>query len=107
MPNKTCSYQCTWRILLYTEFSSLFPLSVFLHGYGFSTEEAILTLCLNPLVSLKPRREWQFLQNHKWSILELLNYFIEHFIASRERLPWQSCSLCSTGLRHIMGFNEH
>jgi len=50
MSNKTCSYQCTWRILLlYTEFSSLFPISVFLHGYGFATEVALLTLSLNPL----------------------------------------------------------
>lgn len=44
--NKTCSYQCTWRILLlYTIFSSLFPVSISLCSYGFTTE----VLNLNPL----------------------------------------------------------
>lgn len=35
--------------LLYTEFSSLFPISISRHGYGFATEVALLTLNLNPL----------------------------------------------------------
>lgn len=48
--NKTCSYQCTWGILLlYTNFASLFPVSISLHGYGFATEVALLVLNFKPL----------------------------------------------------------
>lgn len=48
--NKTRSHHCTWRILLlYTIFSSFFPVSISLCGYGFATEVALVMLNLNPL----------------------------------------------------------
>lgn len=55
------------------------------------------TVLKSSQVSLKRRREWQFLQNHKWSFLELLNYFVEHLLPAEKGCPGQAVACVEQG----------